>query len=736
MENKPHIRFDGYFKENIYKTPKRLIPDKPIPRKRIHGNYLLSKIEDIKKVFDIQVVENVDLHVDDSIYIEFVSEWGTKLEFDKFDKDGVQKNKILFQLLKIEEEERNFKDKKEFRYSLVVVVNQGGITQFIKKIKQYLDPSNDSEKGNFKNSTLLNNINQIEIATLKSFWVDAPQIPFPQENENVWWEIWFRKTDNFKEKLVQVYNNLIIIGCQIGQPQLELTEYVVKLVKGTSKQLSDSLLLLDNLAELRKPQELSNFITSDEITLETKNQYLADLKNRIENKFDENSVLVCLLDTGVNNNHPLLEDFLPNVNLYTNNVSWGVNDSYPDGGHGTGVAGLTLYGDLTEALNSSQNYQIYHGLESFKIFNNIQEDEKFDGPKYETAVFTSTINNPNNLKIYCLTILRDNVFNGRPSSGSSTIDKICFGKQNGQELFIISAGNVEIDRFTDYPWLNETQCVHDPAQAYNAISVGTYTRKDKIDISTGLMPLAKNGEMSPSNSTSLFFDKSWPNKPDIVLEGGNMSTDGTWTSDHPDLKLLTTDADFTKFIFNSFGDSSAAAGLASKMSAELRTLYPRYWVETIRGLMVHSANWTDAMIKCSMDSSGRLNNRHLLRTVGYGVPNIQKAMFSVQNSLTLIAERMIQPYKYADSRGQYNEYHLYELPWPKEALESLEEKSVKLIVTLSYYIEPNPGSRRFASHYSYHSHQLDFEIIKRNEDIAVFKERISKPDDETKENKP
>ena len=193
---------------------------------------------------------------------------------------------------------------------------------------------------------------------------------------------------------------------------------------------------------------------------------------------------------------------------------------------------------------------------------------------------------------------------------------------------------------------------------------------------------------------------------------------------------MTTDADFANDIFISFADTSAAAALASKMAAELRTMYPNYWVETIRGLMVHSADWTDAMRRNAKDK------RNLLRTVGYGVPSIQKAKFSVENSLTLIAEREIQPYKVEKSDGKYNKYHLFNLPWPKEALQSLEEKSVKLIVTLSYYIEPNPGSRRLATHYSYHSHQLDFELIKRNETPVEFKKRISKPEDETDETKP
>ncbi|MFV7236690.1 S8 family peptidase [Flavobacterium sp. ZB4R12] len=732
MKNKSHILIKGNYNKNPYKTPKNNpITPPPISRDRmIHGGFLLEKIGEIKKIFDLKEIKTADLISEESVYVEFTSEWGTKLDFDKFDKDGVRKNKILFQLLKINEELRVSFNKDEFRYSLLVVVNEGGVSEFINKIKEFLNPAKDTKSGNFSNQALLNNISNIEIATLKSFWVDAPEIPFPKEDENIWWEVWFRKSEDYIDKFKSVYNNLDVIGCKIGQSQIELAEYIVKLVKGTSKQLSDSLLLLDNLAELRNPQEVPNFITHKDITFETKKEYLEDLKKRTENNFDENSVLICLLDTGINNKHPLLEQFVSNDNLFSYNESWGLQDSYPNGGHGTGVAGLALYGDLTEALNSSENIQIYHGLESFKIFGNLQEEEKFDGPKFENAISIPSIYKPNNLRVYCLTILRKNVFKGRPSSSSATIDKICFGKELGQQLFIVSSGNVEINRHEDYPALNEIECINDPAQAYNALTIGTYTRKDKIDISTRHMALAENGAMAPSNSTSLLFDNNWPNKPDLVFEGGNRSTDGVLTSDHSELRLLTTDADFANDMFISFGDTSGAAGLAAKMAAELRTMYPNYWVETIRGLMVHSAGWTEKMI----ENAEKM--RHRLRTVGYGVPNLQKALFSLENSLTLIAEREIQPYKFEKSKGQYNEYHLFSLPWPKEALEILDDKSVKLIVTLSYYIEPNPGSRKLATHYSYHSHQLDFEIINRNEDVKDFQIRISKPETETKENRP
>ena len=401
MKNKPHIKFEGNTTTDIFKTTVLGRGSKYIEKpndRYIHGNNLLQKINEIKIFFDNSET-NASLIKDDSVYIEFTSDWGYKLSFDSFDKSG-------FQLLNINEETRLIESIEEYKYSLVVLANESDVSNFIKKIEVYLNENfiktdkltkEKIDTGEPKNKKLLNNINDLKIATLKSFWVDAPEIAFPIENENIWWEVWFRKSDDYIAKLKSVYNNLEIIGCQIGQSQIELAEYIVKVIKGTSEQLSNSLLLLDNLAELRQPQEVANFIES----FKDKREWLNDLKERTVNNYDDNSVLICLLDTGINNKHPLLENFVFDDNLHSYNESWGFQDSYPNGGHGTGVAGLALYGDLTDVLSSSENIQIYHGLESFKIFNSIQEDEKFDAPKFENAVSIPSINKPNNLRVYC-----------------------------------------------------------------------------------------------------------------------------------------------------------------------------------------------------------------------------------------------------------------------------------------------------------------------------------------------
>ncbi len=98
----------------------------------------------------------------------------------------------------------------------------------------------------------------------------------------------------------------------------------------------------------------------------------------------------------------------------------------------------------------------------------------------------------------------------------------------------------------------------------------------------------------------------------------------------------------------------------------------------------------------------------------------------------MVMERSIQPYQQiGNATPKYNQYHLYQLPWPADILRTvLADKNVQLKITLSYFIEPNPGERRYANNFQYHSHSLDFMLIKPTESLAEFKLRISKAAEE------
>jgi hypothetical protein len=735
-----HIKLNGYANTLDYQYPRNAFPpglELSQRNRNQHGNRILNQLNAIRQQFDIPA--NVDLPPgilqDNVIYVDFISDWGHFMDFGALEQDREDPH---FQILNIREEQEDTEDNPIFRYHVTLMMTQGGIGSFITKINDYINRNGQyrgQDTGHPKYYKLFSNIETIQAATLRSFWTDEPEYPFPEDNEDIWWEAWFRKTTNDDFRIRRVLENLVTVGVQVGEAELIFAEHRVRLIKGTPTQLSQSILLLDNLSELRKPQETADFICHRDADFQDDLEWMNDLSQRTENGVDEDSVLICLLDSGVNNNHPLIASFLPNNRLYSYKpVDWGTGDNWPNGGHGTGVAGLALYGDMVDALADPAAIRILHGLESFKIIHSGDpNDPELYGAITEFAASSPLVDLPNNLRVFCLTITDKNLsFRGRPSAWSAAVDKIAFGSAidpPAPQLIIASGGNAIMINHEDYPTVNLLESIHDPAQAYNAITVGSYTRKDRIDPATGYIHLAPNGNMAPSNTTSATWEHQWPLKPDIVMEGGNASTDGVTVSDHHALKMLTADGDYPRFTFLPFGDTSGAAALAAKMAAELRTAYPELWPETIRALMIHSAEWTSSMLNNRTWADLNENERKvLLRTVGYGVPILENALYSANNSLTLIAEREIQPYYLDGSTGKSKEYHLFELPWPSDILAGeLFAADVTLKITLSYYIEPNPGSKnkRYVNNFHYHSHALEFAVIKERETPEQFKRRIS-----------
>ena len=111
-------------------------------------------------------------------------------------------------------------------------------------------------------------------------------------------------------------------------------------------------------------------------------------------------------------------------------------------------------------------------------------------------------------------------------------------------------------------------------------------------------PLAESGDLAPSSCTSAAWDnKNWPFKPDIVMEAGNAGIDRNlnFPTIIDDLELLSTHHDFQSKLLTNFRETSAATALATRLSAMLLAAYPSLWPETLRGLIVHSAEWTEAM---------------------------------------------------------------------------------------------------------------------------------------------
>jgi hypothetical protein len=277
-----------------------------------------------------------------------------------------------------------------------------------------------------------------------------------------------------------------------------------------------------------------------------------------------------------------------------------------------------------------------------------------------------------------------------------------------------------------------TDGIHDPAQAWNGLTVGGYTEKDLVDTAKypGWEPFAIKGDLSPCSCTSLMWDK-WPFKPDIVMEAGNMAQNTAFPDpDYIDtgLQLVSTSRSFAASKpLTSFGDTSASTALASRLAALIWAKYPNLLPETVRGLIVHSAEWTPAMIDRFSHANGAIDYRSLLRCFGYGVPNKERVLSSLNNSLTLISESNLQPFFKEDGRLKTREMRLHPLPWPTQALLDLpDDTEVTMKVTLSYFIEPSPGMRGLSAKYGYQSHGLRFAARKPLESVQAFQDRVNK----------
>jgi hypothetical protein len=210
-----------------------------------------------------------------------------------------------------------------------------------------------------------------------------------------------------------------------------------------------------------------------------------------------------------------------------------------------------------------------------------------------------------------------------------------------------------------------------------------------------------------------------------VLEGGNWAALGDQMDCPDDLGLLTTYKNPTVRHFDIFGDTSAATALGGNLAGKIMAAMPQRWPETVRALLIHSAEWTPAM-KRQFDAAGSEQRKHvLLRKYGYGVPDYSRAVLSAANDLTLIAEDSFHPFQKDGSAIKTRHMNLHQFPWPRTELEQLGETEVEFRVTLSYYVEPNPGERGWLRRHRYASHGLRFAVKKSLESLDTFRTRIN-----------
>ena len=710
----------------------RAIPPRTNPRQ--HSDYLRRRLEEAWHEAEDELAVYHTARA--GIYLEIKGEPGYELATKSLD-DMRSRQIRLLNVRTAEETVQNLNTKepesKQVVYATVYIAKDE-VDKFTKKLVEYAEKERDSGKP--YHADFVNSISDLRKALLvESFWTDSgASIP---SDVPEWCEVWLRIED--KSAIGRFEQLLQQQQIEVRPGILQFPERAVKVIRANRSQLAQLTRLSDDIAEYRLAKDTAAFW----IDLPNRDQaeWVENLLDRLDADADT-EISICLLDTGVNNGHPLLAPLLHDDDRHCVHPEWQTHDHHK---HGTLMAGVAGYGDLIRCLQSNAPIKLAHRLESVKILPpSGQTGRDLWGYITAQAISLAEIQAPSRNRIICMAVTaRETREYGRPSSWSGALDQLASGAEDGlQRLLVVSAGNVpDVLTAKNYPNAQLTDSVHDPAQAWNALTVGAYTELDTVISPTfsGYKPVAPRGGLSPYSTTSVTWEDSWPIKPEIVMEGGNLAHDGHgFASECDDLALLSTFYKPQVSYFYPFNMTSAATAQAAWLAAQIQATYPDLWPETVRALMVHSAEWPDTLRQQFCKSDAKSAIKQLLRICGYGVPNLNRALYSAANSLTLIAQAELQPFDRKESGGyKTNEMHLYDLPWPIAALQGLPaDVEVRMRVTLSYFIEPGPGEIGWRDRYRYPSYGLRFDLNAPGESPAEFVQRINKAARDADEGRP
>lgn len=684
-----------------------------VPNRAAHAQALLQAIDALPNIPALELP---------GVYLEVSSRGDERLKKESLDASGLT-------LLRVAET----RDPDGAQECATVFATAKGLERLRKKVEQFRteDTPGREKDGEFvpgrpKNADLVQSVAAITEAGLRALW-RSPPVKFPAADLATVWEVWLEP--QMAEAFIAVASNY---GMIVGADRLEFPEDTVVIVQADRSQLAHAVRRIGGVRALAAPTITADFF--DGLPVAEQAQWVDELSGRTAYSDNPDPGYVTLMDTGISRAHPLLQPALSAEDRHAANPAWGLEDLK---GHGTQMGGLALFGDLTPKLHQANPVSVANRLESVKLLPDAgMNPHHLLGAVTRQGVNTVEQNGPRRRTFTMTTTTgEDTPHDGAPTSWSTEVDQLAAGVSGDvkhQRLVLVSAGNTDNFTFSNGNYLdrcdNADNEIESPAQAWNALSVGAYTEKTVLPAGEPAIALAPFGDLSPASRTASWASH-WPNKPDVVLEGGNWALSAMPPPmRHGWLSLLSTHHSYPTRSFTFTFDTSAATALVAKDVTELWSDYPTLWPETVRGLYVSSARWTPQMRAHLPPEANKGHYTPLFQRYGFGVPDMARARRSASNALTLIVEDTITPYGLSEKTGGdiHNEMKLFTLPWPVQALRALGNADVTLRVTLSSFVAPNPSEASRGIRYRYASHNLRFQLNRADENEAQFLARISK----------
>lgn len=472
-------------------------------------------------------------------------------------------------------------------------------------------------------------------------------------------------------------------------------------------------LLLDH-----RDVRLVDLIPTTGISFPQLNRDIAALPVKIPSP-NRDAARVCILDSGINTNHPLLKSAIGESQSFVDG-----QDEFDEAGHGTAVAGIALYGDV-EACDRSNFWQPQFWLYNGKVMRKCPHtnDAIYEEHSIESTL-TKAVEHFVGLgcRIFNLSLGNSNApYDGCHVRGLAYILDVLARKHN--VLFVVSTGNfrgcseppMPIESWREeYPeyLLHEQSVIIDPAPALNVLTVGSIARHNATYDSQKypeIYQLSPASEHQPSPFTRHGPSVKGALKPELIAPGGNLASPmrqaaNQWKADMRGLGVLTLNHQFQgNTIFKEISGTSFSAPYVTHLAGRLLNEYPDASANLLRAMLVNHAylpGEVDSTFPDELKAAYKANKatwqRDMPRDVGgYGQVSESDLFRSSDHCVVLVCEEVIEK----------DSCQFYELPLPASYLRKAKGTR-ELSISLAY----SPAVR--TTRMEYLATQISYRLVK------------------------
>ncbi len=372
---------------------------------------------------------------------------------------------------------------------------------------------------------------------------------------------------------------------------------------------------------------------------------------------DEAALAIGVIDSGLTSAHPLLASSV--VAAFGEPERLGDSD---EKGHGTPVSGIAIYGDIRQRLSETP-FQPRFRIASARVVN---AQGRFDDEELVPTQMENSIRRLHDefgcrvVNISLADIKRP--VSAKPSAWASTLDTLA---RELDILIVVSAGNASASYLASlgdgivasYPnfLLNDANRILEPSSAVNVLTVGSIAHSNGLSAmdadNVGVRSIAQTYQPSP-------FTRAGPGannvlKPDLVDFGGTAIFDGPTQrlqsgTTRSNAGILSMHHEYLQQLLKYHSGTSFAAPLVAYKAAMLLESFPNASANLIRALLALSAEHPDPAADCLGTDDAIYN------LLGYGLPDVTRALESQDNRVVMIAEDALAADKFA----------VYEVPIP------------------------------------------------------------------------